>query len=537
MKGSFSLPKSFFLIGSLLLIASLVGVYQSFTIPLEIEGKVPVFKYEHKGDFGYQVYQKASYLFGDLPLETNEVKTPGEATSPKYPVDMIDRFDMVFTYSFVPDAPGAEVLSKQVEVIAVMLKGPEKAEVILVPGTVIMGDSPLSVNFSLDSDSLLTSSTVTVTATVYTAVESGSGPLFESFTQNFNIRHTGTLLEVDKALSSSQRLSFGSFSYEQTGSFDYSILLKSSSPFGAVTLTPPAPQPPPPPLALSAKIVGPGEPVIMGLFDHMDLTFTYQFEPDGPVSQLIEDVKISAVLENPGVWRKEFALAPAIEKSDSILIATLPLTADLLNYYTNVYRTIERESKTTSAHNLVIMADVHTAGQTPFGPIDEKFSQTLTMPLEGNSTLEWGETLESSKSGIIEGKQMVANPQRLAGLSVSLVRNLSSILAGVSFILLLSLVLRSLWGNKRLSPVEEEARRAKKKHKDVIVDVAELPKPETTERVIQLNSLDELIKTADSLFKPVLHQTDKDRHMYCVLDVSMRYEYTSELSKKDKPDQ
>lgn len=84
---------------------------------------------------------------------------------------------------------------------------------------------------------------------------------------------------------------------------------------------------------------------------------------------------------------------------------------------------------------------------------------------------------------------------------------------------------------------DEEAMRARRKHKDVILDVKELPEVTGRERVILLDSLDELIKTADDLLKPVLHRAEKGRHTYCVLDGMDRFEYISEFEfLKDKQD-
>jgi hypothetical protein len=78
--------------------------------------------------------------------------------------------------------------------------------------------------------------------------------------------------------------------------------------------------------------------------------------------------------------------------------------------------------------------------------------------------------------------------------------------------------------------IEEEALRAKKKYKNVIVDVTELPPIKGEEAVIPFGSVDELVKAADSLLKPVLHQVVADKHIYCVIDGSTRYEYVSRFS-------
>ena len=87
-----------------------------------------------------------------------------------------------------------------------------------------------------------------------------------------------------------------------------------------------------------------------------------------------------------------------------------------------------------------------------------------------------------------------------------------------------------------MSEIEKEAFRAKKKHKNVIVDITKLPAARRGEVVIPIESLEELIKAADNLLKPVLHQAEFDKHTYCVIDGLTRYEYISELWFPDEDD-
>ena len=58
-----------------------------------------------------------------------------------------------------------------------------------------------------------------------------------------------------------------------------------------------------------------------------------------------------------------------------------------------------------------------------------------------------------------------------------------------------------------------------------MVDVEELPEVKPTETVIPLNSLDDLVRIADDLVKPVLHRAEEGRHTYCIIDSGVRYLY------------
>jgi len=82
-----------------------------------------------------------------------------------------------------------------------------------------------------------------------------------------------------------------------------------------------------------------------------------------------------------------------------------------------------------------------------------------------------------------------------------------------------------------VSAGEAEAARARKKYRQMMVDVEELPGVKPTETVIPLNSLDDLVRVADDLVKPILHQAEAGRHTYCVIDSGVRYLYVIETQK------
>ncbi len=107
-----------------------------------------------------------------------------------------------------------------------------------------------------------------------------------------------------------------------TGKFDYTVYLKENSLFDTETLKPPPPviptpppPPPTPPPPPPPKTIGAGELLFSKLTDKMDMTFSYKFKSDKPVSQVAEEVEIKAALENPGVWSKTFVLVPLTKTS------------------------------------------------------------------------------------------------------------------------------------------------------------------------------------------------------------------------------
>jgi len=72
---------------------------------------------------------------------------------------------------------------------------------------------------------------------------------------------------------------------------------------------------------------------------------------------------------------------------------------------------------------------------------------------------------------------------------------------------------------------------ARKKYSNLIVDIKEAPAHARDETVIEVNSLDGIIKNADNLLKSVLHKEDPEKHSYWVLDGTTRYQYISSNGK------
>jgi hypothetical protein len=506
---------------TIILIGSLFGFYKAFTLPSEVVEETTLVNYEHRGEFDYVAHINASYLFGDIPLETDDTTPKYPPANPKYPIEMIGSFDMSFNYRFVIDTP--VTTSQDVEVTAVIYKpDADKEEVTLVPERTETGD--FTVDFSLVGNELDFNSPITINATVYTTVKTDKEPILESFTQSLAMRPVGPFLEIDRILTESQQASFGNLDYEQIGEFDYSIRLKPTSPFGAITLKPPSATPTTTATLPSATTLGPGEPLYSSLLDSLDVDYSYTFRSDVRVNQITESVEINAIIENPDVWSKTFVLVPLTEKNGDFTV-TFPLDTEDLEYFRDVFSTIERETSVSGPHNLIIKADVHAVAQTDFGSIDEVFSQTLTTTL-GQDILEWEEDLTVSEPGLITMNIMIPNPAQYIGLSVGGIRNLSAVVAGLFFFLFLYLLIVNIWFKTGEIPlVEQEALYVKKKYKKIIADVEQLPKATFDETVISLDSLDELVKIADSLLKPVLHKHESHKHTYCVIDGKTRYEY------------
>lgn len=502
------MTKIFIIVSIALLLGALVVVFTSRALPTEVEQEIHLLNYEHEGRFDYLVYLGPSYLFGPEPEE------PLPPQNLKYPTEIIDNIRMSFTYE-----PALET-DQDVEVKAV-LENPDiwQKEITLVPQRTERGE--FTVYFPLDIDEInrlfdtideetqIPSSSRNVTIIVN--VISGE----DTFSQSLPITLEENLIEVGGNLTQTQSGSFGKF--------DYSIDLKENSLFDTPTLKPPLVTPS---LPSSPTTLKPGQVVFTKLVDKMDVTFYYQFRSDKPVNNVTMDVILTAFLratgpDNAELWSKKFPLL-STRKSGNFNVS-FPL--DLVSYL-GLFEIISKETEASAESNSVtITAEIHTVAETPFGIIDETFTQVINGSIKGN-VLEWDEELTKTQPGSITTSQIF--PNKYLGLSVDLARNLSIALTGVFFLFLLFSVGWYVKSKPSWFPqIEKEARQVRKKYGKQMVEATDQTMMEG-ERTISLDSMEDLISVADELGKPVIHQPPsiyKERHAYYVFDGATRYQY------------
>ncbi len=506
-----------------LLAGSIFGIWKASSLPTERQKTVTRVSYAHNGEFDYQVYANSGIIYG-LPVMEEEANLA-------YFRKIIDSIDVVFSYGFVPD--GAVTGVTEIVEISALLENPGvwQKEVILVPETTKSGD--FTVSFPLDLEALdelvdtideeigigTRSIDVTIVANVHTVAQTGSGVVEDDFVQTTKVTVGTGSLGWEPGLSQSQIGSSGGLSYEQKGEFSYAIHLMENSLYGAITLTPP-------PVLTKPIVALTTSPVYFTrLIDHVDGSFSYDFSCQ-PLNQASATVKVTAILEHPGIWSREFDLVPETTEGGDFTV-TFPIEFDQFLELANVIR--DETGIGSASYDLTITADVHTVGETDYGTIDEVFSQSLTGTL-GSTTLKWGNSLDQSQSGsITETVTVPVDTSRAV---------MWSRLALIFVVLFSFYVVLNYTKVKPVKPTpastaEAEARQARKKHKDIIIDVEKLPEAKAEEIVISLNSLNDLVKAADALLKPVLYKSEPEKHTYCVIDGLIRYEYVSYLQPQD----
>ncbi len=525
--GSRRLRITCFALAGALLAASVVGLGYSVAAPTE---EIPA-KYEHRGQFDYTVYLKPSILYGDfIPTEEEEE----EEVPMVFFRNIIQEVQLSFNYNFNSSQPLANVTNKVV--VSVIAKNPGVWQKEMTQLEEIHAGTEFKVDFPLSLASLeqvvadieqeigisTTQRNFIIRAVVHTTAETALGKTIEDeFSYEFTAITTAKKLELKGDLEGSEEGSKEGIRYEGEGRFDYEVYLKPNQLYETDVLrseAPPVAEPPAEPPA-SPQTLGPGLLYFPRIISNIKASFSYQFLCDRPISEQSQEVEITATIENPGQWSKSLVVVPETNKAGSFTIS-FPID---IQYFTMVIDAIGQEIGVRgSSHKIVIKADVRTVARTDLGMVNEVYTQTLSGKLEAN-TLTFDKELSGSQSGSIGGAAIPGASGEGGSRAPWIIGLVIALLALGYF----------GWSQTqlRLAPVsagEAEAARARKKYRQMMVDVEELPGVKPTETVIPLNSLDDLVRIADDLVKPVLHQAEEGRHSYCIIDSGVRYLYVIE---------
>ena len=235
------------------------------------------------------------------------------------------------------------------------------------------------------------------------------------------------------------------------------------------------------------------------------------FKIDGELSQqkvgTIEKIETGPGKLEFGSQEKTFALGKKFSIDPTKF-------SDLLDNVAKETGVVPREPR------LVIKLNVEAKVKAPEGEAAESLTPSLVIPL-GESTFKIAGELSQQKAGTIERKETITRKWVLGKRRNNLI---PVVIVFLAFLGLLTAT-RSKPGGP--SPTEREVSRARRKHGDRIAEARQALPPKS-ERVIPLSSMKDLVKVADELGKPVIHQppaSPGEPHLYYVLDGTIRYEY------------
>jgi len=270
--------------------------------------------------------------------------------------------------------------------------------------------------------------------------------------------------------------------------------------------------------------IGPDEVCFSKITDHLDLFFYYSFRSSQP-AEVKGDYEIFALVESPDQWKKRFIIVPKTAFNSSERVRSADFTSSFplnISHYNSIANEIGDEIGIRPDNpKLTILTNIHTIAKTDAGNINEIFSPAIEIPLN-KDIIEVNGDLHQHKNGSTGKTERIYQP------SVIYKRHFllgALVLCLIMLIVFAYMILAAKQGSRGKS---READRVKKKYSDWIVDTEDIP-ARADDRVIPLNSLEDLIKVAEETGKPVIHKkssTSKGEHTYHVFDGATRYDYT-----------
>jgi len=516
-----------------LLITAGFGVWRAFSLPARTEQPIALVNYEHRGEFDYLVYLKPNSLYGSPQPQEEETD---QETSPVFFRNIIDEARLAFSYNFSCGQSLSSITSKVVVSAIAENPGMWQKEIPILEET--HGGQYISVDFPLDLEYLESvvddieqeiglrgyyQNQFVIRAAVHTTAVTAPGQIIEDdFSHEITVTLQAYTFTLEGSLERSDTGIQGGVSYSEEGRFDYEVYLEPNMLYETDVLrseAPPATESTSAAASPSLAPLGPGLTYFPSIVNSIEASFSYQFLSDKPVANLVEEVEVTAVLEYPDMWSKSFTLVPKTSNTGPFVV-DFPVDIRAFDAITDTLRS--ELGLGAASYGLTIQATVHTTGDTESGHIDEVFTHSLVGQL-GTTTFTLKGNLGNQQSGAIVENRMVS----IAKTWVFRILSLAGLALAV-FALLFVLRNSRQAQAVAISRIEEEALRAKRKHKGVIVDVGELPPIGAGETVIPIGSVDELVGIADALLKPVLHHAEADKHIYCVIDGGVRYLYVIE---------
>lgn len=116
-------------------------------------------------------------------------------------------------------------------------------------------------------------------------------------------------------------------------------------------------------------------------------------------------------------------------------------------------------------------------------------------------------------------------PAKIWGIQATTFRVISIVILVIGLALLALLFLVPAKKVDETAVSKQKALDTEQKHKNLIITVNKLPELGLGESILTVDSLDELIKVAQALMKPINHFVNEITDIYWITDARTRYEY------------
>ena len=268
------------------------------------------------------------------------------------------------------------------------------------------------------------------------------------------------------------------FEYEHHGRFDYTAYLKNNSLF-------------------EVRCLGTGSKIFRRITERLEISYSYEFRSSEDVDVSGDYEVVARVVTN--IWSKEYTLIPRTHFNSSSFNFDLPLDLD---GFEEAYDRISEEIGVEAEEpKLLIECRVRVEATTPYGPLNDAFAHSISMPLKREVFDVKG--IESSRRGSINREVVLRRGwvvwRRYLWTSTSI--------ALLSALTLFYTLTEGAGGRVNVL----------RRYRDWVVEAESIQ----CERVVAVRRPEDLVKVAEQLKRPIVKFGDA---LY-VIDGALAYAY------------
>jgi len=256
----------------------------------------------------------------------------------------------------------------------------------------------------------------------------------------------------------------------------------------------------------SEGLLNPGRVYVTELTDFITVNFIYRFSGERK-ADIRGNYRVTAELvalmaqdrEDQLLWEKKFDLIPrqsiAVDDREVYLQETFIIP---FAEYQELIGQIHNEIKVSPAViNLVVRCDLNLTAETGSDVIGENLAPTMIIPMKGNTFTVDGNLTEETEGSLVNTRIEPVVPVRIA-------RTILPVAAILTVVILVVFLMLTFPADVEINPREMEISRILKMHKDQIIKTTG-KLPLIPEKSVKVDSIEELMKLADEVGRPVLY--------------------------------
>jgi len=276
------------------------------------------------------------------------------------------------------------------------------------------------------------------------------------------------------------------YSYNNKGTINYTVFLK-------------------PNILYDTDSLDEGQLYLTEFIDYIKTTLNYEFSGERE-TDIEGDYGVAAKVQGftrdgeevKNIWEKNYILVP--QKSFSIKDKTISIKEEIeikLDEYNTFAKEIIEVSKINCQTNLSIIMNVNFKGNTDKGPIEEVISPAMVIQLNTSMFQISGNT-NIEKPGTIEETTQVQLPVNKSQVIFY------GVIIGILSVTLILLIFFTV-STAVTDPLEKKLKRIFKKHGDRLVALnSEMAA--TSEKCSEVYSMEDLVRIADEIGKPIMYR-------------------------------